>query len=164
VVSARLFGKDEFYEESAKNLVKMASIFAIALDATITDTHHLVSNYFETRDLSPDSWEFYVTVACVGTAFITIADYVPKEKGESICVNIGEELVQFHPNGCLALEILNSLLRNCCDRGMPFHNAVGGWLAINLLEKDQPDNEDMEAFSMVGATIQHEFGGWFKKK
>jgi len=157
-------GKDNFYHERAQDLVKSASIFARSSTTTIMDAVPLIDSYFNTRVLSTDSWDFYVTIASVGTAFITIADYVPKGQHESIGIKIGEELIRIHPKGYLALENLSGLLHNSCDAGIPFHNAVGNWLSINLLQKDQPEKEDIEAFSIVGALIQETFGGWFKKK
>jgi hypothetical protein len=41
---------------------------------------------------------------------------------------------------------------------------VGSWLSINLLEKDDPDKEELEVFSVVGALIQQAFGDWFRKQ
>lgn len=158
------FGKDEFYEERAQDLVKSASIFATSSTVTVMEAVPLIDRYFKTRVLSTDSSDFYMTIASIGTAFVTIADHVPKGKRENVCTKIGEELVRFHPKGYLALENLSRLLHDSCNAGIPFHNAVGNWLAINLLERDQPDKEDMEAFSSVGALIQQTFGGWFRKK
>lgn len=106
---------------------------------------------------------FYVTIASVGTAFFTVADYVPKEKREIVCNKIGAELIKFHPKGYQALENLSSLIDNYYSAGIPFHNAVGSWLAINLLEKSEPNEEEIATFSVVGAFIQKSFGSWFKK-
>jgi hypothetical protein len=158
------FGKDKFFEERAKNLVKTANIFATTSIETLMKAVPLINSYFKTQVLSADSWDFYLTIAAVGTAFITIADYVPKGKVENVCQKIGDELVRLHPKGYLALENFSSLLHNSCGAGIPFHNAVGNWLAINLLKKDQPSKEDIETFSIAGALIQQTFGGWFKKK
>lgn len=158
------FGNDKFYEESVQNLVKSASVFAAGSTITVLDSVPLINKYFKTRVLSTDTWNFYITIASVGTAFITLADYVPKEKRENVCTKIGEELVKFHPKGYMALENMSGLLRNYCDAGIPFHIAVGNWLSINLLGKSKPDEEDIAAFSVVGALIQQTFGDWFKQK
>jgi hypothetical protein len=158
------FGKGKFYEERAQSLVKRANIFAISSLTSAIETVPLIDNYFKTRVLSTDSWDFYMTIASVGTAFVTIADYVPKGKVEGTCMKIGDQLMQFHPKAYLALENLSGLLHRFCDAEIPFQNAVGNWLAINLLEKDQPDKGDIEAFSIIGALIQKEFGDWFKNK
>jgi hypothetical protein len=158
------FGKDEFYEKSARNLVKSARIFAANSTVTVMDSVPLIDRYFKSHVLSTDSWDFYMTIASIGTAFFTIAEHVPKEQRENVCTEIGEELLQFHPQGYLALENLSSLLHKSCDAEIPFHNAIGNWLSINLLVKDKPEKEDIEAFSIVGALIQQTFGGWFKKK
>ncbi len=164
MVFGQWFGKDDFYDERAQNLVKTASVFATTSIQTVMETVPVIDSYFNTRVLSTNSWDFYMTIACVGTAFITIADYVPKGKGENVCMKIGDELAKFHPKAYVALENLNGFLHNSCDAGILIHNAVGNWLAINLLEKDQPDKEDIEAFAIVGALIQQTFGGWFRKK
>jgi hypothetical protein len=157
------FGNDKFYEESAQNLLNSASVFAASSSVTVMNSVPLIDEYFKANVFSIDAWDFYVTVASVGTAFITVADYVPKEKRESICATIGEELVKFHPKGYLALENFSGLIRNYCDEIIPFHNVVGSWLSINLLEKSKPDEEEIAAFSVVGALIQKSFGSWFKK-
>jgi hypothetical protein len=154
---------DKFYEESTKTLVKSASVLAAGLIITVIDSIPLIDKYLKSGVLTTDAWDFYVTIAAVGTAFITVADYVPKEKRESVCAEIGEELVNFHPKGYQALENLSGLILNSCDAGISFHNAVGNWLSINLLEKSKPTKEDIEAFSVVGALIQQSFGSWFKR-
>jgi len=71
-------------------------------------------------------------------------------------------LIKFHPNGHQALENLSGSVSNYHNDGIPFHNAVGGWLSINLLEKNNLDEEKMAAFSIVGALIQQSLGSWFK--
>lgn len=155
---------NKFYEEKALRLVKSANIFATSSTISVINKVPLIERYFKMYVLSTESWDFYITIASVGTAFIAIADYVPKEKIEDICNLIGEELIKFHPKGYIALENLIGLLHNYCDAAIPFHNAMANWLSINLLQKDQPLEEDIEAFSIVGKLIQYEFGGWFKKK
>jgi hypothetical protein len=164
MVFGRFFGRDKYCEDQATNLVPSASFFATNSANTVIDNIPLIGDYFKTGALSTDSWDFYITVASVGTAFVTIADYVPEDKRESVCVKIGEELFRFHPKGYQALENLNGLLHSYCDAGIPFHHAVGNWLPINLLGKDDPEKEDIEAFSVVGALIQQTFGGWFRKQ
>lgn len=164
MVLGPLFGKDKYYEDQASNLVQSASIFATSSAMTVTDNIPLIGNYFKTGKLPTDLWDFYITVASVGTAFITVTDYVPRNQRESICAKIGEELSRFHPKGYLALENLNGLLHSYCDAGIPCHHALGNWLSINLLEKDDPAKEDIEAFSVVGALIQQAFGGWFRNQ
>ncbi|HNQ66090.1 MAG TPA: hypothetical protein PKW92_09295 [Smithella sp.] len=152
-----------FYEESAENLVKSANVFAASSTITVMDSFPLIDKYFKENMLSTDAWDFYVTIASVGTAFFTVADYVPKEKREIVCNKIGAELIKFHPKGYQALENLSSLIDNYYSAGIPFHNAVGSWLAINLLEKSEPNEEEIATFSVVGAFIQKSFGSWFKK-
>ncbi len=158
------FRKNRFYEEQAQNLVKAANILAITSTETITRAVPLIDNYFNTRVFSVDSWHFYLTIAAAGTAFINIADYVPKRKVGNVCIKISDELNQFHPKGYLVLENFSNLLHISRDTGIPFRNAVGYWLATNLLKKDQPTEEDIEAFSIAGVLIQQAFGDWFKKK
>lgn len=155
-------GIDKFYEESAQTLVKSASNFAAGLTINVIDSIPLIGKYFKASMVSTDAWDFYVTIASIGTAFFTVADYVPKEKREDVCTEIGEELIKFHPKGHQALENLSGLVNNYLNDGIPFHNAVGIWLSINLLEKNNPDKEEIAAFSIVGALIQQSFGSWFK--
>jgi hypothetical protein len=160
----RFFGKDKYYDDQAASLVQTASVFATSSTITVIDNVPLIGEYFKMGVLSTESWDFYVTIASIGTAFITIGDYVPKDKRESVCARIAEELFRFHPKGYQALENLNGLLHTYCDAGIPFHNVVGNWLSINLLEKDDPEKKDIEAFSAVGALIRQTFGGWFRRQ
>lgn len=151
-----------FYEESAQTLVRSANIFATSSTMTLIDSVPLIDKYFKAGLLSTDPWDFYITIASIGTAFFTVADYVPKENREDVCTKVGEELIKFHPNGHQALENLSDLISNCYKTGIPFHNAVGNWLSINLLKKNKPSEEDIAAFSIVDSLIQQSFGSWFK--
>lgn len=164
MIFRRFFGKDKYYEDQATNLVQSASIFASSSARTVVDNIPLIGDYFKSGAVSPESWDFYVTVASVGTAFVTITDYVPVEKRETVCAKIGEELFRFHSKGYQALEDLSGLLHSYYDAGIPFHNAVGSWLSINLLEKNDAEREELEMFSVVGALIQQAFGDWFRKQ
>ena len=164
MILKRFFGKDKYYEDQATNLVQSANVFATSSAMTVVDNIPLIGDYFKSGAVSAKSWDFYVTVASVGTAFVTIADYVPEDKRETVCAKIGEELSRFHSKGYQALENLSGLLHRYCDAGIPFHHAVGSWLSINLLEKDDPDKEELEVFSVVGALIQQAFGDWFRKQ
>ncbi len=164
MVFGRFFDKDNYFENQATNLVQSASIFATNSTVTAIDNIPLISDYFKSGAVPAESWDFHVTVASVGTAFVTIADYVPEDKRETVYTKIGEELFRFHSKGYQALENLSGLLHRYCEAGIPFHQAMGSWLSINLLEKNDPEKEEIEAFSAVGAMIQHTFGGWFRKQ
>jgi hypothetical protein len=158
------FSKDDFIEKRAQDLVSAANIFAITSTASVIERIPLINRSLKRGVFTLGVLDFCLTIAAVGTAFITIADYVPERKGERVANKIGEELVRFHPHGCLVLENLCSLLNKSFAAGIPFHSAIGNWLAINLLKKDQPTKAEIAVFSIAGSIIQKEFQDWFKKK
>lgn len=158
----------------AEQLVGAAEIYAVHLLTSLLKRYPEIGSVLES-DLMP-YWDFLLTVACVGVAFVAISTDVPPAEQERVREIVKERLGSWQP--CMppvgmhhrGREALGNFLGQhvmFVKRGNNPPDAVGAWIWRNL-EVDPQANEELKALARslrlvrpVGVLPFAAFRGWW---
>jgi len=134
----------KFSEEQldrAKKLVRSANVYAVSIFTPMLD------KFTEMRSIANSGlmefWDYLVTVASVGTAFMAIMDKLPEKDHAGMPYAVQEAINQWKSKSYdVMIDFLN-YFNKLTDSGVEAPNAIGGWIWVNL-EKDPKSNNDLK--------------------
>ncbi|TRZ94698.1 MAG: hypothetical protein D4R82_03140 [Dehalococcoidia bacterium] len=161
-----LYSKDHL--ERANELVEFARIYAI-------ETYILMlEKYSELEALGNSNllefWDYLITIAGVGVAFMEIADTVPEEDQPGISYAIQKKLNDWQSGSYDVMADFLSYYVNLTDSGVEIPGAIGGWIWVNLEKHGQSNQKlrelasSLELARAVGLPILITFHDWWKQE
>lgn len=171
-IFSRLFGdndapeKDTLYEK-ARNLVSSAHILAVSSLKNFTERHQKISN------INSNDWDFFVTVAAISYALMTLADNVSSEsRYNKLSKILKHEIRDWNQNAEYAMGDLMKTLHKFWINAQHLNNeestrllaaCIGSWCMINFqlqVPREKPDPLAIE----IGMTIIVSFNDWWNTK
>jgi len=156
------------YSDKADSLLQSAQIHA----TTLYDT--LVKEYPELNVIAESNllnlWDNVVTVACVGCAFMEIADSVPDNDQRGICNSIKTKLNDWNTDAYLVMIDFTIFAYDLVNSGTEPPDSIGAWIWANLGKHEKATQELKElTFSLklvrpVGLAILLPFHNWWKNR
>ena len=154
--------------EMANALVQSARIFSIGIYSPMLDKYPEVVSVANSNLLA--FWDYLITIASVGSAFMEIADTVPENEQVGIAYAVQEKLNDWHPGSYDAMVDFVKYAKALVDSGVEVPDAIGGWIWVNLEKHDQASLElkelacSLKLVRAIGAPILLTFHGWWKQK
>ena len=140
--------------ERARMLLGAANINAITLSTS------LAKRYPQWASVDEADWDFFVTVAGVGTAFAMIADCVPSGEQQRVSEIVAQELREWQKQGYAGLEDFLAFAKKNTDAGVELPLAIGSWIVWNL-KKEPPNREELEVAGAIGLSLIQTFARWW---
>ena len=106
------------------------------------------------------NWDFLMTVAGVGTAFLMIADRVPEPQQPEVSEAIRCSLTSWDSQGYDALRDFVVFVKRNVDGGVDLSNAIGSWVLWNV-KLAAPEAEELRLASPIGLYLLHSFARWW---
>src|SRR3989344_1650986 len=143
--------------EEAQTLVKTSSILATSLYVPLLDLHPKLRYIIETN--LPKDWDYFVTIACIGTAFMEIADSFPKEDDQSSkAYAVQRALTDWSTD---SYKEMVDFTEYVYSNKSELTKAIGKWVLKNF----QADVEQAPEFSQIseslGRAILKSFHNWW---
>ncbi|NPV44562.1 MAG: hypothetical protein HPY70_11420 [Firmicutes bacterium] len=158
----------KYHLEKADKLIKSAYIHAVSTYVPLLDKFPEVEVVADSNLL--EFWDYLITIAGVGTAFMEIADTVPEKDQPGICYAIQKKLNEWQSNSYHAMVDFVNYVSKLVDSGVEIPDAIGGWIWVNLEKHDQSNQQLRELASslklvrVVGLPILMAFHNWWKQK
>ena len=152
--------------EKADQLIKSAHIYAVSTYVPLLDKFPEVKAVADSNLL--EFWDYLITIAGVGTAFMEIADTVPEKDQPGVCYAIQKRLDEWQSDSYHAMVDFLNYVKRLTDSGIEIPNAIGGWIWINLGKHEQSNKKLKELASSlklvraVGLPILITFHNWWK--
>jgi len=160
------YSKDQL--EIADKLIKSAHIYAVSTYIPLLDKYPEIEAVADSNLLT--FWDYFVTIAGVGTAFMEIADTVPEKEQPGICYGIQKNLNEWQSDSYHAMVDFINYVSKLVDSGVEIPDAIGGWIWVNLEKHDKSNQRLVELASslklvrVVGLPILMTFHDWWKQK
>ena len=154
--------------ERANALVQSAQIFSIGTYSPMLDRYPEVVS-IANSNLLP-FWDYLITIASVGSAFMEIADTVPENELAGLAYAVQKKLNDWHSGSYDAMADFVKYTKSLTDSGVEIPDTIGGWIWVNLEKHDQANLELKELASSlklvkaIGVPILLTFHGWWKQK
>lgn len=169
-----LFKKNEavpyskYHLEKADRLIKSAHIYAVSTYVPLLDKVPEVEAIADSNLL--EFWDYLITIAGVGTAFMEIADTVSEKDQRGICYAIQKKLNEWQSDSYHAMVDFVNYVSKSVDPGAEIPDAIGSWIWVNL-EKHEKSNQKLKELAsslklvrVVGLPILTTFHNWWKQK
>ena len=154
--------------EEADHLIKSADIYAISIYTPLSDKFPEIDAVASSKLL--EFWDYLITIAGVGTAFMEIVDTIPEKRRPGIAYAIQKKLNDWQPNSYAAMVDFLNYVNQLTDSGVEIPDAIGGWVWVNL-EKHEQSNQKLKELAsslklvrVVGLPILMAFHNWWKQK
>lgn len=153
-------GKEPDHLKGAKMLVGGASVFIM------TGSYNEIGGLFpHLKTLCPPDrvqsrWDFFMTVAAVGTAMLALPYHPDSPLHEEISKQVFEDLGSWDEQAPQALIDFAKFTRRSLENGMEPSETVGSWVVLNLKESN-PTEEDYGIVRTLGDFLFKAFAGWW---
>jgi hypothetical protein len=154
--------------EEADNLINSVHIYAVSTYNSMLNEFPEIVSVVDSNLLS--LWEYLITIAGVGTAFMEIADTVSDKKQVGITYAIQKKLYDWHSESYEAMVNFINYTSKLVANDVEVPDAIGGWIWINL-EKHQQANQELIKLASslklvrpVGLSISITIHNWWKQK
>lgn len=144
--------------EKAEQLVSAAAIVAITSHEQVIGRHRELESVAPANKLA--DWDFFMTVAGVGTAFMMIADRVPLAEQKRTCEAVQAALRSKHPEGFAALADFLEFVKRNVDGGIDLPGAIGAWVIWNL-KQAAPNDQEAKPAPVLGLFLLQGFARWW---
>ncbi len=151
---------------NAKKLIKSANIYAITVYSPLSNEFPEVDAIIESDLL--EFWDYLITIAGVGTAFMEIADSVPEREQFGLTHAIQKELDDWQKSAYYAMRDFVKYVAKLVDTEVEIPDAIGTWIWVNLEKHDKSNVKLRELASSlklvraVGLPILMTFHDWWK--
>lgn len=142
-------------------LVPAANTLAVSSYSTLLD-HYPQLDMLAAADNLGD-WDFFMTVAGVGTAFMMIADRVPLDDQRSVSEAVAQELRSWNSQGYAALTDFIGFMKRSVDGGIDLPDAIGTWVIWNL-KQGCPSQQELGLARPMGIFLVKAFAQWWDTK
>ena len=152
--------------ERAGNLVQAAQINAVGSFTTLLDRFPVL------QDADVEHWDFILTVASVFMAATRLNNLGLEDVYEERLMEVvAERLDQWNPDAIRAFEDCKGLFEDEFDRlteagheaQFVASDAVGKWIAWNVLGRSPQTNEECMLVRATGTMATHAFFDWWDK-
>lgn len=143
--------------EKAQTLVKTSDIFAVSLYTPLLDMYPKLKVIAENNLLR--DWDHFVTIACVGTAFMEIADSFPKKNDQSSkAYAVQKALTDWSADSYKEMaDFTKYVYSNKSELSM----AIGEWILKNLRADIEQASEFPKISESLGGAILKTFHNWW---
>lgn len=155
--------------EIADKLIKSAHIFAVGTYIPMLDKFPELESVAKSNLL--EIWDYLITIACVGTAFMKIADSFPELKEVwGVTHAIRDKLKEWKSDSYNAMIDFLRHVDKLVDSGVEIPDAIGSWIWANLEKRDQSNKRLKELASspklvkVVGMSVLVPFRNWWEQK
>ena len=154
--------------EMANALVQSARIFSIGTYFPMLDKHQEIVSIANSNLL--EFWDYLITVASVGTAFMEMADTVPENELAGVAYAVQKELKGWHSESYNAMADFLKYTKALVNSGVDISDAIGGWIWTNLEKHGQANFElkqlasSLKLVRAIGVPILLTFHRWWKQK
>lgn len=163
---SRSYSKDHL--ERADKLIGRAHIHAVTTYVPLLDKYPEIAAVADSNLL--EFWDYLITIAGVGTAFMEIADTLPEKDRTGIAYAIQSKLNEWRSDSYNVMVDFIYYVSKLVDSGVEIPDAIGGWIWVNLEEHSQSNQRLKELASSstlvraVGSPILITFHNWWNKK
>lgn len=146
--------------EKAQALVKISGILATSLYIPLLDVHPKLKAIVETNLLK--DWDHFVTVACVGTAFMEISDSFPKKNDQSSkAYAVQKALTDWSTD---SYKEMADFTEYVYSNETKLTEAIGKWVLKNLRADVEQAPELSQISESLGVAILKTFHNWWDNK
>lgn len=133
--------------EKTNKLIKSAHTYAIATYIPLLDKYPELEAVANSNLLT--FWGYLTTIACVGTAFMEIADTVPEKDQPEIAYAVQKKLNDWQSDSYNVMVDFAKYVKRLVDSGVEVPDAIGGWIWVNLEKHDQSNQKLKELASTL---------------
>lgn len=154
--------------KEADKLIQSARIYAVSTYFPLCDEFPEIKAVAESELL--EFWDYLITIAGVGTAFMEIADTVPIIRQIGLTHAIKKQLEDWQEGSYFAMADFIQYAHNLISSDVEIPDAIGGWIWVNLEKHDQANENLVELASslrlvrVVGLPLLMTFHNWWLKK
>lgn len=157
----------EEHLKKASELINASNIYALSTYVPLLDRCPEMKSVADSNLLP--FWDYLMTIGCVGTAFMEIADLVPDKEQPGIGYALQIKLGDWEPNSYEVMIDFVTYVNKLVDKGIEIPDAIGGWVWVNL-ERHPQSNEELKELAsslklvrVAGLQILLTFHNWWKK-
>jgi hypothetical protein len=163
----KLFGTNEDpLKGQAETLVSAAQINAVGSFTPLLDKFDFL------RDIKPDNWDYFVTVATVFMGASRLNNLgVSEEREDKLMEIVAGYLNEWNRDGIRGFEDCKGLFESEFDRltqaghdpKFVASDSVGNWIVWNILGRAPQSDDECMLVRTIGAMVTHSVFDWWNK-
>ncbi len=142
--------EDSDYQKKADQLVASASISATSLLIPLLDSAPVLNQII--KEQSPDTWDFFATVAAVGACMLEAYRFIPEGDDCMVEKALRQALNAWDNQGYDAYLNFVKFVTQNVDAGVETLTAIGSWVLWNL-KSGQPTQHELAIVPDIGTAL-----------